>query len=88
MYHWIKKEVSAGFQIEMRVLEECADSSTADEREAFWIDTLRDAGNVLYNKTSGNVRRAAGYRAKALAYGRERLKRDCESVAQHTARKP
>ena len=79
---WIQKELSAGFAVGFRLLEECPDKATADERECYWIEVFRSHNPDLTNTGSGNKRaQAENWKArlqKAAVKHRAQLAKDKE----------
>lgn len=64
--NWILELRNAGFNYEIRVLEEVANQSELPTREVLWIAHLRAAGHHLTNHTDGGEG-TPGYRPEAEA---------------------
>lgn len=50
---WIRSVLKAGFHPLIRLIEEVAEEDEIGDRERFWIASLKKAGCMLVNSTSG-----------------------------------
>ena len=75
---WFNKEIADGFTVTAKLIEECRDQFTADEREAYWIGFFRDRNPLLTNGTTGAQSQRFAELAKVQEKCRKRLVQDRE----------
>lgn len=59
---WISGLLSDGLKPDLFIIETCADNTSANEAECFWIASMRAVGCDLTNRTIGGDGQPRGYR--------------------------